>query len=113
MYSDLDKILEFAGANKKIRQIDIATNGSIMPKDRLLKLIRKNDISIRISDYTLNSDKAKALYRKCRSMGISVRYYKFTSGTSAWYYEGLHEMIRDEDDKTVKKDLDHAVTMGV
>lgn len=106
LYSDLDKILQFAGSQEQIEHVQIATNGSIIPDDDMLQLIKEKNIQIRISDYKVNKklwggiEDAEALYKCCQSKGISVRYYVFTSGASQWYYKGLFEMERDGNDQS-------------
>ncbi len=91
-------VLEYLGSRKdKIREIVIATNGSIVPDDELLKIIRRNDAVIRISDYGRFPDRLAVLRQKCKSFGIRHRMYAFGTGDSTWFQCGGKEVKRELD----------------
>lgn len=54
LYMQLPEYIEYVGANykKKIGNIQIITNGMIIPSERLIAIIKKYNVEIRISDYT-------------------------------------------------------------
>lgn len=81
----------------------IATNGSIMPPDEVLSIIKKYDVIIRVSDYGIDHDKARGLMEKCRVMGIRCPYYEFASDTGKWNLLGGTEIEREQDDEIVAK----------
>lgn len=56
LYIDLIKYLKYIGEHygKKIGNIQLITNGSVLPSIELLQVIKKYNIEIRISDYTLS-----------------------------------------------------------
>lgn len=52
MHSDLDEIINIASSSKKIKNIQVQTNGTILPrKDSLIKALQHKKVSISISDY--------------------------------------------------------------
>lgn len=105
-YSDMPKLLEYLGGKKRagmIGDIDIATNGSIMPPEEVLGSIKKYDIRIRISDYNVAPDKVRKLEQKCRDYCIRYMIYDFCSTEGQWYNEGGVETPRENDDKLVKR----------
>lgn len=59
LYKDLDEILDFVGQQKKIRQIVIVTNGTIMPSEQILEKLKKYNVLVRISDYGMFEKMAK------------------------------------------------------
>ncbi len=99
LYNDLEKLLRFVTSSGKIDRIEVATNGSVKPGDSLFSLMKEKNVGVRISDYKIVPVEAETLYKKCRDMGIKVKYYTFTSGKSKWYYKGLDEMEKDNNDK--------------
>ena len=54
LYPHLEHILEYIEENyiDKIGVLEIITNGTILPSEHLLSVIKKNKVFIRISDYT-------------------------------------------------------------
>lgn len=63
LYPELDKYLIYLGKHyrEKIGNIQLITNGSIVPSDDLLKVIKEYDIEVRISDYTATISYEKKL----------------------------------------------------
>lgn len=54
LYPDLGKVISHItiNYNDKIGELSIATNGTILPSDKILDLIKRNNILVSISDYT-------------------------------------------------------------
>lgn len=72
LYSDLEKILNFVGSQSKIRQIVIVTNGTVIPNENILRLLKKYNVLVRISDYGLFEKIAK-LVAELEKYDINVR----------------------------------------
>lgn len=53
LYRDLDVLLDFLGNQKKIRQIVVVTNGTVIPDEDVLERLAKYNVLVRISDYGL------------------------------------------------------------
>lgn len=51
LVKELKDILIFSIAQKKIKKIEITTNGTIFPDFKLLKILRNDKINVEISDY--------------------------------------------------------------
>ena len=54
LYGELEHYIDWLGSNyrERIGNIQIITNGSIIPSDNLLKVLKKYNCEVRISDYT-------------------------------------------------------------
>lgn len=70
VYKDLNLIIEKALSSKKVRTVDIVTNGTIVPTDRILDSMRTGKVTVQISDYGDISFKKKELLNACNSRGI-------------------------------------------
>lgn len=103
LYRDLNVLLEFVAKEEKIREIEIATNGSIEPSDDMMQFISQNKIEIRISDYGLVREQSLSLKQKCEEFGVKSWYYTFTNEQSNWYYKGVYDVKREENDDVVNK----------
>lgn len=106
LYTELDKLIEYLGSKKTasggvLHDILIATNGSIMPSESLLRVMRENDVYVRISDYNIVHDKAFQLKKKCEKMGIRCSYYKFVGDIGKWNLLGGIEVTPEDNDKVV------------
>lgn len=51
IYPDLDRVLEWLIDNKKVEKIEITTNGTVIPSDKLLNIMADSKIKVIISDY--------------------------------------------------------------
>ncbi len=105
-YSELSTLLKYLGGKKqdgKIRQIVIATNGSIMPSDEIFVLCKRHDIEIRISDYNIAHEKAEEIDKKCAEFGLKHIFYAFSSLQGQWYDLGGTDIKRESDDEVVKR----------
>jgi len=75
---ELSKIVEYISDkyNNRIESLSICTNGTIVPNENLLNTLKKNDVLIKISDYsnTLNyNEKIKELIAKLAEYDIEYR----------------------------------------
>lgn len=51
LYPQLDQIIDYCAAERKIGKIIITTNGTIKPKEKILKCLADNEVCVRISGY--------------------------------------------------------------
>ena len=103
LYSDLGSLLDFCASQPKIKQVMVATNGTLMPSDDLLQKIKARRIQIRISNYPVSSDKGQSLYQKCRDLGIGCSIYNFAYGKQEWAVLGGIDTPRENCDPVVKR----------
>nr|MCR5755322.1 radical SAM protein [Acetatifactor sp.] len=62
VYKDLDRIIDKAVESKKVRTVDIVTNGTIVPAEKIIKVMRSPKLTVQISDYgdiSCNKEKLK------------------------------------------------------
>lgn len=82
LHPDLEKCITYLGENyrKQIGKITVITNGTVEPADSLLKVIKKYDMYLSISDYTSvvpYGEKMEKLIEKVKAYGID--YYRNAS----------------------------------
>ena len=70
LHPDLGDILIGMAKCSKIIQINITTNGTIVPKPEVLEIIAENGIIIQTSNYGAMSSKMSELERECARRGI-------------------------------------------
>lgn len=95
IYSDLERLVEFVGGEEQVESLTIATNGSIIPSDHLLNVLKRNNAHIRISNYGVYPQKIKDLEAKCDQFGINHNIYDFASTKAMWYDQGGMEWRSD------------------
>ena len=89
LYTDLGRLVSFLEQHRdKVKSIDIATNGSVLPSDALMSVLRGSGTRIRISDYNVCPDKVRQLQEKCEQFQVNHRIYPFAGNNSQWYYQG-------------------------
>lgn len=88
IFKDLPQLVNAIEKRRKIRAFDIATNGTIVPKDELLHAFKnaKRFRKVSISDYSSSPNlkiplQQEALFKKLKEYGIS---YSFLTG-GIWY----------------------------
>lgn len=59
--SNLKRLLEFLVKQDKIKQIEITTNGGVLPRGEVIMLLRNEKVKVRISDYGKLINKEKIL----------------------------------------------------
>lgn len=95
------ELVDFLHKNKsKVHEVVIATNGSIIPKDKVLNCLKKNDVLVRVSDYGIVKESCSALMERLRSKNIRSYLYSFGSGQSLWYDCGTKK-VKCENNKRV------------
>jgi len=68
---NVEKVLEIIYKFSNFGKIVLYTNGTVVPKDSTLALLRDHRVWIKISDYGAVSRKAQALSDKCKLLGIN------------------------------------------
>ena len=80
LFGGLNEYLDYLGQNygRRIGNIQLITNGSILPDDALLKTIKKYNIEVRLSDYTFTvAYKNRYDEFKRRLSAFDIRYVEF------------------------------------
>ncbi|MCL2545375.1 MAG: radical SAM protein [Clostridia bacterium] len=73
MHKQLDVLLHKLAGEKKIRHIQIATNGTIVPREAHLAAMRHPKVSVYITDYGAYAPQKDAVLRALREGGVHVR----------------------------------------
>lgn len=81
--------------------ICVATNGSIIPSDEVLEILCKYEVTVRISDYGFNREKAKQLKKLLDEHGCKNSFYEFANHQALWYDCGGLTVDRENNDKKV------------
>ncbi|MCM1106442.1 MAG: 4Fe-4S cluster-binding domain-containing protein [Blautia sp.] len=99
IYPELDKILDFCVNEKRINHIHIATNGTIIPGDKLIPLLQSKKITMRISNYeaAFQGNHVKELSLWCTANNISFDVYNFEKGNGTWDCLGKDVKREDRD----------------
>ena len=92
---DLPKILRFIKRIKKVKNITIVTNGTLVPSQEILEILQENRCEIFISNYGEYSSKINEIVRLCADLKIRCKVLN----NSQWYQSGglnLRERSVDE-----------------
>ena len=104
IYKDIDKIVDKAIACKKLKTIEIVTNGTITPSREFLNKLKNQRVKIQISYYGELSRKTNEIKSLCDEIGVNcvIRDPK----DKTWIYAGdLHNRGRNR--KEIIKQLKH------
>ncbi len=109
-HSKIDKIIEICALNPKIHRIEIASNGTIYPSEKAVKIIRRYEekVSIRFSDYVCGKERRANIIRMLKNeYGINVKEYEFMFDTGEWFDLGnideKKELVCDKRERTYYK----------
>lgn len=104
LYSDLEQLIKYIGEHymSVIQNVQIATNGSIIPKEEVLQSIKKYGFIVRISDYRHES-KINTLIDKLNEYGIVYKKYDFADGSGEWKKGGDMDYCIPTDENLDKK----------
>ena len=100
---NLDKYLEYAAENKKIENIWITTNGTLLMSENLIAAVKKyhKKVTIWLSNYSANEElapvlKHEKLLEQIKATGADINYVKDTK----WQYvsEDISDMHRSHSD---------------
>lgn len=86
LYSELDALLAYVVAQKKIRRIEVATNGVTTPNDNTLPYLQHPKVTVRVSDYrTVTKGKTDTLVQHLIKHNIKHWVYEFAYNTTKWF----------------------------
>lgn len=77
LHPELCDIIVYADGLKKIKSIRIATNGTILPSEKVLKTLAKSKVVVQISDYPIFSGKVEQTIKMFEAHGVK---YVFLQG---------------------------------
>lgn len=109
LYKDLKKCIEYVGNHyrKQIGRLTITTNGTILPDDNLLRSIKENKGTVRISNYSDALPKLVDNYKKLCELLIAKEIpYIFQNKVGVWYDYGYDVVNRKNDYEELKKTFD-------
>jgi hypothetical protein len=84
LYPEAEKVLRYVVDNPKITMISLTTNGTVIPNDSFLDVLRHRKVNVAISDYSHISSIAKLLSVLEKS-GVRVKVMSCMS----WYANGV------------------------
>ena len=76
LHPELCEMVNYADSLKKIKSIRVATNGTVIPSEKVLKVLAASKAVVQISDYPAFSGKAEKIAELFRMYG--VKYVKLT-----------------------------------
>lgn len=103
IHTDIATLIDEIAAADNIGKIIIATNGTFIPNDKVLKTLRDNKVFVRISNYSIKESRAVELEEICSKWGIGSERYNFVTKKSMWFDFGIdnNECASDEEAKNV------------
>lgn len=78
MHKDIGEIISYLGDeySKKIGQINIISNGTLIPDQNIIDILKKNNVTVHISDYTNSVDYKNNLEKLCQKfLANDIEYY--------------------------------------
>lgn len=75
LYPHLDKVLEKLCASPELEHINIITNGTVIPNETVLNLLKNPKVMVRVSYYGDLSKNYRELEAVCRSRDIKIRVH--------------------------------------
>jgi hypothetical protein len=99
IYPQLAEVLEELSKERKVKRIRLVTNGTVLPGEKVLKIMQNRKFIVLISDYGALSRKLDELISVLKKWGINYRHVEFGGG---WLdYGGLEK--RGFDDETLNR----------
>lgn len=71
LQKDLGRMLEWGYEQKRIGALTIISNGTVMPDEKLLAILKETGARLRLSNYGGYSTKLKEIHSMCKVRGIS------------------------------------------
>lgn len=85
VYKQLPELLKYVLDEKRIRFVEVTTNGTILPCPEVIELLSDSKFCVLISDYgEVNSERAKKTYQFLKENHVCVRYL----GNKRWIASG-------------------------
>lgn len=70
LHPELGKFITYLDNLKKIKSIRLATNGTILPSEKILKLLSDSKVIVQISDYPILTQKVEKLVETLKLYGV-------------------------------------------
>lgn len=104
LYTDLKELLYYCKTKfgSILKSIQIATNGTIIPDNEVLKALKGTDTVVRISNYPMQN-KADELAEILDTEGIRHRTYNFANLEGEWSLTGGIDYMVSEDEDVKEK----------
>ncbi len=105
-HKELDRIIVACAENHRIGKIEIATNGTIVPDDNLIAVLKKykERICVRFSEYScVNSEKRQAIINLLLDNNINATIYQFIYGDGMWFDTGTTDTSLITDEQELKE----------
>ena len=103
-HKNIGKIIEYCANNTQISKIEIASNGTILPDDDTICILKKysEKVCIRFSEYKCTENKRNLIVEKLKNKGIKAIEYDFVYGTGEWFDLGDLDTVKEIDRKEIK-----------
>jgi organic radical activating enzyme len=106
-HKNLDVVINEIGKIKQIKNVVLATNGTLLFNDKILNAINNNQkIEVRISDYNCTTEKRQSVIKQLTENKINFSLYEFVYGNKIWFNSGGPNEARNEVDNAVQKIYD-------
>lgn len=80
LYKELPELIEFLISSPKIQTVRVVTNGTLIPSDKLLKVLRNKQVNVLISNYAAIGTKINEVFSLLKKEKIDV-----TIISNTWY----------------------------
>lgn len=103
-HKDISKIIEMCATNCKIHKIEVASNGTIMPNEETINIIKRysDKVDVRFSVYKCTENIRQNIENKLNELyGIKVNEYDFVYDTGEWFELGKAESEKDVEAKII------------
>ena len=108
LYKDLDPLIEKALSSPKVKTVEVVSNGTIIPPESTIELMKNPRLIFQISHYGKYSRRAEEIKAICDKAGVKcvVRYPQ----DKTWNYVGdLH--FRGRTEKELRRQLRHCASI--
>ncbi len=89
-HSQLDEIIVSCALNQNIKKVEIASNGTVFPNDRTLKILKEYEdkVVLRLSKYTCVESRQRDVDMYLQKQGVKAVHYDFMFGNGLWFDSG-------------------------
>ncbi len=113
IYKNLDKIIQYAGKNRKIKKITITTNSTVLPDRKIINLLKKYDVSMQLSSYPVTAGRREELSKLLEREKINFQVYDFLGGKGGGKWRAMGFMVpREKNSEIVRKRYASCVFAG-
>ena len=112
LYRHLDEAIEYIGSRyrDKIIMFSITTNGTVLPSDYIISLIKKYDITVRISDYSSTLPNLTWAYDRIKSKLKDIKTIVLDTKKDKWFDYGFGKVDNGSDAAVLKKVFENCAT---